>query len=126
MAARIDLQVTLGDYLEHYVLFENDNGTAIDVSHLDWVAECRSFPGGPLLESFNVDTSDAARGVLRIHTSATWSRSAEFSFWALVQRTPMRPDGRGVVRSTHKTIMEGRIIPVGGYTIADSVISGPS
>ena len=124
MAARIDLQVTRGDYLEHFVLFEDDNGAAIDVSQFSWVAECRAYPAGPLLEAFSVDTSEAARGVLRIHTFVGWSRVAEPSFWALVQRDPFWPDDRGVVRAAHKTIMEGRIIPVGGYTLANDVVRG--
>ncbi len=124
MTARIDLQITVGDYLEHFVTFEDEAGAPIDVSNFDWVAECRAYPRGPLIEEFSVDASNAASGVLRIHTYLTWSRAAHLAFWSLVQRKPMQPDHRGVVRSTHKTIMEGRIISSGGYTIADSIISG--
>lgn len=75
MAARRDINIYKGDTYTHSVTLQDSNTSAIDVSARTYVAQVKnSAASTEVIASFDIDTSDAANGVVVLTLSSTQTR----------------------------------------------------
>jgi len=75
MAARRDINIYKGDTYTHSVTLQDSNSSAINISARSYVAQLKdSSASTEVVATFDIDTSDAANGIIALTLSSTQTR----------------------------------------------------
>jgi len=99
--AILDLVLYAGDGTKFQVKFVDQNEAVIDVSGLTWSAQIRRTRTTDIAAELEIDSTDAAVGLITVHISADVTRNlAKKSQWDLQYTSSDNPEPLTILQGT--------------------------